>query len=248
MKSFLKLIVSVIVILVIGFTVYFLIQGMSNYNASNASGDVIDNQLSGDIDNKNLEENIENNYIEDSQTNNNSKNQGEVNVFEVSGEKIDVNGLGDIKEASGELLESENIVQAINEAKMIENQNKNEIVINTVEDNIGLEIIGTEYKELLNMLETNTLSVNVQTAGTMVYILPVSDFVNNQQYHYDENGNLVLYISELMGIGGEIRYYFYNNQLIKTEDTVEEELFINYENSNEIIQRAKVVYDKYFKQ
>lgn len=230
MKSFLKLIVSIIVVLVIGFTVYFLLQGATKYNEKDASGENLNTELSGnDISGS---EDI--NRVEYSSGENQSTPENEINT-----QPSETNTL---------TLSEEQINQAVKNANMIENQNNNEVVINTIEDNIGIEMIGNEYQELLNMLNSNTLTVNVQTAGTMIYILPMSDFVNNQQYHYDENGNLVLYISELMGIGGEVRYYFYDDQLIKTEETVDGELFMNYEDASQILQKSKLVYDKYFKQ
>ncbi|MBO5143394.1 MAG: hypothetical protein J6C46_10490 [Clostridia bacterium] len=256
MKSFLKLIVSIVVIIVIGVTLYFLLQGMTMYNEKDTSGDTFNNELSGNVivENSNLSESEKENneeYLEDSQNKNSGENlNNEKNLEDSitdgnSGENIIENEVNTIPSNN---LTEEQINQAINDANMIENQNNNEIVINTIEDNIGIDMIGEEYKELLNMLNSNTLTVNVQTAGTMIYILPMSDFVNNQQYHYDENGNLVLYISELMGIGGELRYYFLNNQLIKTEETVDGELFMKYEDTNQILQKSKLVYDKYFRQ
>lgn len=228
MKSFLKLIVSIIVVLVIGFTVYFLLQGTTKYNEKDTSGEKLNTELSGNV----ISGSEDINRVEDASGENQSTPENEIKT----------------QPSETNTLSEEQINQAVKNANMIENQNNNEIVINTIEDNIGIEMIGNEYQELLNMLNSNTLTVNVQTAGTMIYILPMSDFVNNQQYHYDENGNLVLYISELMGIGGEVRYYFYDDQLIKTEETVDGELFMNYEDASQILQKSKLVYDKYFKQ
>ncbi len=253
MKSFLKLIVSIIVVLVVGFTTYFLLKETENYNSIN-DNDISINDISENINENNShiedEDQKDNNDIENT-LDNNFDIESEFNesdfVF-ISGDKAS----GEISNVSGnysgEQLNEEVISQVVSSANMLRTQNNNETLIDTIEDSVGVNIIGTEYQDLLNILETNELSVNVQTAGTMVYILPVSDFVNNQQYHYDENGDLVLYVCELMGIGGEIRYYFNENQLVKTEEKIDGELFTKYEDENEIVQRAKLVYDKYFKQ
>lgn len=251
MKSFLKLIVSIVVILVVGFTTYFLLNGMENYKKLN-DNNMLNNDIKYNIDetnNQNINEEQKNNNTEKTLDNNSNSNlKEEINEIElnlISGDNMSGDNSGDY---IAQQLDEEAIKQMINKANMIRTQNNNETVINTIEDSVGIDIIGTEYQDLLNILETNELSVNVQKAGTMIYILPVSDFVNNQQYHYDEEGNLVLYVCELMGIGGEVRYYFNENQLIKREENIDGEGFMNYEEPYEIVKRSNVVYNKYFKQ
>ena len=249
MKRFLKLLVSIIVIIVGSFIAYFLLSSMDSYNINDVSGDnnvessgdtsydnILNERYESSSGNKENTEDIENS-IEVTQS-------GETFVESKSGNYINLNISGENIQNDQEYSEAEK-VQIVDKINVIEGQNNSANVKSTQEDSLGLDVLGIENKDLFDAFDIKEMSVTVQVAGSMVYILPASDFVNNGQYHYDKEGNLILYISELMGVGGEIRYYFNNNDLVTIEKKIEEQIDINYENKDEILSRAKLIYNKY---
>lgn len=225
MKNFLKLLVSIIVICTIGYTIYFLLSNSSKYNSSNESGDLANTEL----ENSNQNDEKDNQEVENIE---NDKNLENNNITDNSGEV---------------LSEEEKINKIVANIDMLRKQNNSTSVSKTLEDNVGIDIVGTKYQDFFTHFAMMEAFTTVQVAGSMVYIIPASDFLDLAQYHYDENGNLLLYVDELIGVGGEIRYYFSDNNLLTTQYQVEENIPIDYEDSQEIIQRAKVIYDKYMK-
>lgn len=229
MKKFIKFIVTILVVCIIGSTLYFVLKMNSDYQSSNSSGDnlsgdtLLENTPSGE-----LNEEVDNNLNVDENINNTENN---------SNENIE----------NPEKTQVLTIEEKENKIKEIENQNRTSNLTKTLEDNVGIDVMGTKNTEFLESTGMDAISINVQVAGTMVYIIPAPDFIDNAQYHYDENGNLVLYICELTGIGGEIRYYFENGNLLSQSYNVEEGAQINFENAEEIIQRANIIYEKYMK-
>ena len=263
MKSFLKFLVTIVVILVMVFTVHFLAKNMSQYNANNNSGDLIiddlNNNQSGNIEiNSDMENQSGNTEINSDMENqsgnieiNNEQNQELEQEFQ-NGDNKDFNS--DSIKISGEMIINSGDKYLINDwdskieaIKKIENQNKSAVPSKTIEDNVGIDIMGNMVQDFMESFETDELAVTVQVAGSMVYIIPASDFLDNTQFHYDENGNLILYIREFIGIGGEARYYFENGTPIIINMKVDKKNQMQFESTDEILQRSKIVYDKYMK-
>ena len=248
MRKFLKFIVSIIVIVIMIFTVYFFMQYSNQYTPGNEN-----NGEKGSLEYiKSGENNFE--YSQNENENNTQSGDlvdGNIIIEEISGENTFeeiTSGDTSIENASGDIFyTAQEIEMKITAIKDIENQNKSISVPKTFEDSVGLDIIGVNDKDFFTAFNLTELSVTIQIAGSMVYIIPNSDFIDNAQYHYDENGNLVLYICELIGVGGEIRYYYENGQFLKQEQIIEEEIEIEGENVLEILQRSKLVYEKYIK-
>lgn len=276
MKEFLKLIVTVIVIGVIAYTLYFFLTISAEYQDSNISGDiVIDEKESIDIDDsqnevekndKNIfdderEESLNNNIFrgdKEENLDNNIEKEIENTLETDSGNKMNqtVMNSGDVQQERGNSeiniddisnIDEEYFNKKISEINMIETKNRLANLTNTIEDSVGIEIIGEKNQDYFDNFSIKEMSVNIQIAGTMIYIIPMPDFVDNAQYHYDENGELALYICELTGIGGEVRYYFDNGKLLTRLENIEEDVIIPSENINEIVNRSKVIYDKYIK-
>lgn len=231
MKRFLKFVVTIVVILVITFTIYFLMKNMSRYETKHNNDTTLQSGNSQEnYEIENLEKNEENNVQ--------------------NGNKI----IDDVKsqEPSGEIVSSDNnftkdLDSKIKTIKNIENQNESAIPTDTIEDNLGIDILGTDFQSFFQAFQIEEAAVTVQIAGSMVYILPTSDFLDNMQFHYDKNGNLVLYVREFAGIGGETKYYFEFEKLITINMDIESESQMQYENVDEILQRARLVYDRYIK-
>lgn len=232
MKKILQLIISLVVIALVGYTIYFLISSNNQYyevKPNNESGNIAEN-------NQNDEDKAVTPEILS------SGNEIETDDDDKTDDNTGVNNEENAEIVSGDTLESK--IASIN---MIETKNRLANLTKSLEDDIGLEIIGLKNKEYMESFEIDEMHVTVQVAGSMVYIIPFPDFVDNAQYHYDENGNLALYICEFIGVGGEVRYYFENGVLLTTQENVEEDIEITYESSEEIIDRAALIYERYMK-
>ena len=232
MKKILQLIISLVVIALVGYTIYFLISSNNQYfevKPNDESGNIAEN-------NQNDEDKAVTPEILS------SGNEIETDDDDKTDDNTGVNNEENAEIVSGDTLESK--IASIN---MIETKNRLANLTKSLEDDIGLEIIGLKNKEYMESFETDEMHVTVQVAGSMVYIIPFPDFVDNAQYHYDENGNLALYICEFIGVGGEVRYYFENGVLLTTQENVEEDIEITYESSEEIIDRAALIYERYMK-
>ena len=184
-------------------------------------------------------------------------------IYIQSGEKV---SSGEIITQSGE--ENLDIPRAetysskdalLDSIKRIEDKNVASHVTNTIQDKVGAEVVGSKYKELFELLNTSTTSTTIQIAGSMIYIIPASDFLDSQQFHYDEDGNLVLYVVEGAGTGFKTRYFITNETLIEKvgedvgeiydEDNQEsgEQMMLDETDLEDIYNRARALYDEYLK-
>lgn len=233
MRKILRLIITVFVIGLLGYTIYFLMDNNNAYPGTiyESGNDWEDNPLF-EINSGNQQGILG----EKDSGNQNEVPSGNVN----SGESQLENQFP--SKVSGDTLEEK--IASIN---LIETKNRLANLKKSLDDTVGVEMIGLKNKEFMESFEMNQMAVTVQVAGTMVYMIPAPDFVDNAQYHYDENGNLVLYICELTGIGGEIRYYFENGVCFKQEANIEENIEIPYESVEEILDRATLIYQRYMK-
>lgn len=243
MKKFLKLLVTIIVILVIGYTIYFLMENTSQYNARN-SGDLIFNN-SDDILNQSG-----NNEISLENQSGNAENMklpsGEENVeFEQTNNTEIIGNEDEEVGISGDNQLQNDWESKVEEIKNIKNQNLSAIPTKTLEENIDIDIIVGKDKVFSELSKISQVSGTVQVAGSMVYIMPDSELLDNTQYHYDKNGNLILYVRELSEYDKEARYYFENGTPIIINFTVEKKHQMDFEKAEEIFQRAKLVYEKY---
>ena len=220
MRSVLKLLVSIIVICIIGFTTYFLLSSASKYDSFVEDNNVVEHEQKSDNEEK-------------PSTNIEQPESGE--IVEPLPESGDINITED---------EMNMLMVRIDE---IRKQNNSANIKKNIEDNVGLDIIGEKYRDFFTTFEMQEIFVDVQVAGSMVHVIPASDFVDLVQFHFDENGKLLLYVDGLIGVGGEIRYYFSDDNLIATQSQVEEGVVINYEETNDILKRANLVFEKYMK-
>lgn len=230
MRGFLKFIVVIIVICVIAGTLYFFLTAGNKYNETHK--DISGDNQSGEVSLPNGEEDKGNNSSDQSGENNSSE---ELN-----------NNSGDIyPEVNGDLEAK------IDKINTIESENRLGKLVKSFEESVGMDIIGTSAKDYFQSFEVDTVGANIQVTeniqgtGSMVYIIPAPDFFNNAQYHYDSNGNLILYVCELTGVGGEMKYYYDNGELIAHVNEIEEDIMLTYEDADEILTRATIIYAKY---
>ncbi len=240
MKSFLKVIVTIIVIAVIIGSVYYLEKINSCYK--------IKQICDGKNDKK--EETV--NQIE----NNEVKEQEPANEVTPSSDFF-----------------NSSIEEQIAYINLIEQRNIEANATKTIEENVGLETIGIEYSDLFKTMQMDSALVVIQVAGSMISILPYSDFIDAQEFHYDENGHLVLYTYTETGRGLKSKYYINNNEVIsieREEEPLENETIDEVINSGEdfsgevnkisepiverekinfsdMFARSKALYEKYIK-
>ncbi len=194
MKSFIRLIVMIIVFGVMICSVYYLVNENKKYQ---------DTQICGYKDKQNT------GLIENNEEGNKDEHK------EIKNEKSDV------VEPSYDFFDS-SVEEQIAYIKLIEQRNIGANASKTIEENVGLETIGVEYKDLFTEAQMDSALVVIQVAGSMISIMPYSDFIDAQEFHYDDNGNLVLFTYTETGRGLKSRYYVNRNEIISIEREQEE--------------------------
>ena len=175
MKSFLRFILTVCIIGLIVFEVYYLIKNNNSYK----------------IDHPDI-------------------------VTEESGEKVEPNEPVEEKKEEAPVVENNSRI-TVKEIDEIAKLNIETANVHSVEEDVGLEVIGEANKDFFDAMNINTTRVRVQTAGTMIHVMPFSDMLNEEEFHYDERGNLVLYVVTSVGKGDKARYYLDNGSIIGFE-------------------------------
>lgn len=126
-------------------------------------------------------------------------------------------------------------------------------VKSSVEASIGEDIGGSTVGEFLTFFSEEgieALTATVEVRKNMVEIIFASDFVDNQVFIFDEAGNLIMYKTVSNTVGGEARYYFENGKNIAVQFDYDEEAAnenAKAEDTNEILERSKLVYETYLK-
>lgn len=138
-------------------------------------------------------------------------------------------------------ISNEEIIANIQTIEQANNQTPPTIL----QDNVGAEIFGDP--DYFSSLEVETIGVSISKSGSNITITPTPDFLNTKEYHYYEDGTLALYVSTSNTIEGQIKYYFYNGKLVDVSRVIEDGVDVTTENETEILQKAKLVYDKYMK-
>ena len=131
----------------------------------------------------------------------------------------------------------------INEVKKHMEQSGNQETFNLslTEDIYGKEV--SEYKQALEI--EDVLGTIIYDRKNFVTIIPMPDFLDNQSYYYQE-GKLVAYKKDFMGIGGSVTYYFRNDEIIFIDESkIEEEMVFTSENIEAILERANNIYQKF---
>lgn len=113
--------------------------------------------------------------------------------------------------------------------------------------NMGEELLGNSIKDFLIAFEANEIPVMFQKVmnndGTQITIIPMSDFIDTQEFVYDANGMLLSYTKISKTVGGNVKYIFSNNMLMQTINNMEESIVPVYEVQDEILARANRLYN-----
>lgn len=175
-----------------------------------------------------------------------------VEVPEVVLPSGDVAQSGEI-EKSGEIIRPElNVEEAIKDIDNLAIKLDAGELQSTNESGISVEVGGAGVAELLTIFEVSgdTLPGKTEVRNNRVELIFVSDFIENQIFYYDEEGDLVLYKTVSSTVGGEVRYYFVKGESIKVVfDYAELEANeqATPDNVQDILARSIIIYNKYLK-
>lgn len=121
---------------------------------------------------------------------------------------------------------------------------------NSFAKSLSAEFLEPGAEEYMELAGETTIPVNISKeevngAGLRIAIMPASDFLNNQIYYFNKYGLLMMYESASLGVGGSIKYYFSNGELIEEENNLQAEVQVKYENEKDILDRADVIYEAF---
>lgn len=219
MKSIMKLIITVIVVAVMGFTVGYLLMNGAKKNNNEP------NQIE-------IEENIIN------------EKSGELVQFTSpnSGDKID-NDESLSGESNNKISKEEKIKRIEEQVTLISSgDNKN------FRDNLTIDMVSDSAKDFMKYFKLNALGVTVNIKPGFVEIMPDTDFIENMVYYYDENGDLILYEGVSTTVEGSCKYYFEKGSGISVVANYEDGVEHKEEYMGSVLNRAKLIYDKYLDQ
>ena len=211
MKSFMKFLVTLIVIALIGYVVYYVC--------------VINKNTQNPIENKSGENIIDVNPIVSGESGETIKS-GEVVTPELSGEELLNKQKEDIKIKIDEIESGE--------------------IIKQTDADLDLSIAGKDGENLKEYFNVEKLHANVIVKRGKIEVIPYIDFLNNQIFYYDDNGDLIFYETVSNGVGGSSKYYFENGVLLDVEHNYDEPtVVVENEKAEEIISRAKSLYSTF---
>lgn len=224
MKSFVRLLVAILVIGLAGGTIYYAAKVNEEVNV--IQNNQQENAMNSEKQNSEIE-NTQNEFVNE-QPIENLPNENEINN---NNESVDINL--ELEQAKKEL---EHIVARLNETHQIEE----------TEAVIGRGILGNNIDEYMNSFGMNEISVVVQKVtapeGMSIIIIPATDMLDTQELIYDQNGNLLLYNSISTSIGGAVHYYFSKGVLLEKVSHFDEEIMPTYENESDILLKANNIY------
>lgn len=228
MKSFMKFIVTLLVIVVVGYIAYYLVINNATDNNSNIDENSGENEeiLSGEIIGNEMELPI---ISEDMS----GEVSGEIIENNSGDENLEV--LADSKEITMKNIDSQVIV--INSGE----------ILDTISDNLSSDLVSDSARKFMTYFKVNELSVTINIKERCVEIIPTSDFIENMVYYYDENGNLILYENVSNTVGGSTKYYFESGKSIDVVWDYDEEVEKQEEYVFAVLGRAQAIYDKYLK-
>lgn len=119
------------------------------------------------------------------------------------------------------------------------------------DDVIGKGILDKDVDDYLESFEQDEMYIQIYKVSNSkedikIILVPAPDFLNNQVFYFDKDGKLLSYVSESNGVGGTVEYYFDNDNLLKEENKIDEKIEgFEFEDSTEIVAKAKRVYERY---
>jgi len=236
MKVFLRLIIGLIVLGVVGYTCYYLLTEKYKYvpPVKEENNIVTPEAKSGEKLNKT------------------SKKESKKEEFDLS--KIDAE---DIMSFSGEervelsltKIRKDNIDNTIsqNHGANVYRSYENVLIPYEIYGNILLANASNYSGESIEINSTvDGILGNVQLSGTMIYIMPKDESQDKLEFHFQENGKLIAYVRRIASDNTTCIIYFDENEIpfehyFSTND--KEDIYV--EEYQDVFNRAKKAYDKY---
>ena len=113
--------------------------------------------------------------------------------------------------------------------------------------NMGKDLLGNSVEDFLVTFGVEEIPVMFQKVvnndGTKITIIPMSDFIDSQEFIYDTDGKLISYRTISNTVGGNVQYIFSDNILTQTINNMEEFVVPVYEEQDEILVRANKLYN-----
>jgi hypothetical protein len=131
---------------------------------------------------------------------------------------------------------TEELIAEIND---IERTNSESNAVVSKNDNLTVIELGSKYQDYFDSFGVNEVVVTIQVAGNMVHFIPFSDFIDEQEFHFNNDGELVLYKNVGAGSGFVTKLYFDKGQLIQREDIDAGEIIDNSDPSGEVFTPAE---------
>lgn len=118
---------------------------------------------------------------------------------------------------------------------------------NAYTTNLSEEYLKSGAKEYMEIIGESTVTVNVlkdeiKAVGLRLAVMPVPDVIDNEIYYFNKYGTLMLYEVDSLGVGGCVKYYFSNGELIEIKNELEAEVDVQFEDESSILDRADIVY------
>jgi len=193
------------------------------------------------------------------------ENRSDVTPQVESGESINNEKSGEEVEPTKTSTDVKSTVQDIDNIARLNIESSN---VTTTVESVGVDVIGERYQEMFTALGQNSTTITIQVAGTMIHLMPYSDLVNEEEFHFDEDGKLILYVLTASGKGDKVKYYLNNDSIIgikfyedgEQEETIDttsgEEIssgdisgdeysIVNEVDLDEIQERGAFLYKKY---
>ncbi len=155
----------------------------------------------------------------------------------------------DIWDKDNEILKTKK--EMVEEMSLIKNELDEIELPEPTDDIYGKGILDRSVDEYLDFFEQPEMYVQMYKVSNKngeckIIVVPAPDFLDNQIFYFDANGRLLIYVSESNGVGGTVEYYFNNDNLLKEENKLEETIEnFKFEDSVEVIEKAKRIYKRY---
>jgi len=157
---------------------------------------------------------------------------------------IEVSVLNEVIKQNDFPKTDEEINMAIGEIDEIVKNNKANGDIKIIDEYLTPSTLGENTKDYFESFEVDVVSVTIKVGSSSLLIIPTTDFLNTQEYQFNDKGELVKYTCISNTVGGSIDYYFYNERILVTVSDLLDKNDIQFANEDikDILNRAEKLY------
>lgn len=138
----------------------------------------------------------------------------------------------------------EEINIAIAEIDKIVKKNKVNGNVKIIDEYLTSSTLGKNTEDYFENFEVDVISVTIEVGSFSLVIIPTTDFLDTQEYQFNDSGELVKYICTSNTKGGSMEYYFYNNKILLTISDLLDKDDVQFTNEDveDILNRAEKLY------